>query len=382
VASEVLDAIREANPREDIVPLSCAFNSLKAYPTQRLNNLVREVIREHRLHAGELVLPPGDAELRRQIAKHMGLAGAATDPAHVVITNGAMDVITLSLGVLCQPGDSLLIESPTYFGRLQAIEHLRLKAFEVPNRLGEGIDVEAARNAVRTQQLSAALLMPNFNIPVGSRTPDDAKREHVNVLGKVGVPIIEDDIYGDLHYGSVRPTSLRAFDEAGWVTSCGSIAKTIALGFRLGWAVSPQFHADISRAKCFSSGGCPTLQQRVLARYYARGGYDRFLRDLRTEQATNAQRFVDAIARYFPRGTRVAQPAGGVVLWLELPVRVEGTKLFRSALASRIGISPSIVSSVKGEYRNYIRLGCGLSWSATIEKALKKLGKLAKALAD
>jgi DNA-binding transcriptional MocR family regulator len=299
-------------------------------------------------------------------------------PEHVVITNGAMDAITLTLGVLCQPGDSVLLESPTYFGMLQAVEHLRLKVVEVPNRPCVGIDVDAVRAAVRTHKLAAALLMPNFNNPVGSLTPDDAKRELVEVLGGAGVPIIEDDLYGDLHFGSARPRSLRAFDDAGWVISCGSVSKTIALGFRIGWAVSPQFHTDISRAKFFSSGGCATLQQRVLARYYASGGYDRFMRGVRTQQAANAQHFMDAIARYFPADTRVARPAGGVVLWLELPEKVDGAELFSSALASRIGISPGMVFSAKGDYRNYIRLSCGMPWSPTIDRALEKLGKLVK----
>jgi DNA-binding transcriptional MocR family regulator len=376
VATEVLDACREAVARTDIVPLNCAFASPTSYPTKRLNNLIREVIRDHPMHAGELVMPPGDEELRRQIAKRMAIAGAPTDPAHVVITNGAMDAITLSLGLLCQPGDSVLLESPTYFGMLQAVEHLRLKVVEVPNRPGLGIDVEAVRAVVRTTKLAAALLMPNFNNPVGSLTPDDAKRELVEILGSAGVPIIEDDLYGDLHYGSVRPPSLRAFDEGGWVLSCGSVSKTIALGFRLGWVVSPQYHTDLARAKSFSSGGCPTLQQRVLARYYASGGYDRFIRGVRTQQAANAQRFMEAISRYFPDGTRVARPAGGVVLWLELPERVDGTELFSTALASRIGISPGMVFSAKGDYRNYIRLSCGLPWSPTIENALEKLGRL------
>ena len=195
------------------------------------------------------------------------------------------------------------------------------------------------------------------------------------------MPIIEDDIYGDLHYGSVRPVSMRAFDEAGLVISCGSVSKTIALGYRIGWAVSPQFHAEIARAKFFSSVACPTLQQLVLARYYASGGYDRYLRRVRTTLSANSQHVIDAIARYFPSGTRVARPAGGVVLWVELPRNVDGAELFRTALASRIGIAPGIVFSAKADYRNYIRMSCGLPWTATLERAIEKLGRLVAGMA-
>jgi DNA-binding transcriptional MocR family regulator len=381
VANEVLDTCREALTRTDIIPLNGAFTSPALYPNQRLNNLTREVLRDHPMNAGELIMPPGDPELRRQIAKRMALAGAPTDAAHVVITSGTMDAIILTLQVLCQPGDTVLVESPTYFGLLQAIEYLRLKVIEVPNHPGTGIDVDAVRNAARTTRLAAAVLMPNFNNPAGTLTPDDAKRAIVAALTASEIPIIEDDIYGDLHYGSARPTSLRAFDDAGLVISCGSVTKTIALGYRIGWAVSPQFHADIARAKFYSSVACPTLQQLVLARYYASGGYDRYLRRVRAILLANSQHFIEAVSRYFPAGTRVTRPAGGIVIWIELPPGVDGAELFRTALASRIGIAPGIVFSAKADYRNYIRMNCGLLWTGTIERAIEKLGRLVSGMA-
>jgi DNA-binding transcriptional MocR family regulator len=311
----------------------------------------------------------------------MAIAGAPTDAAHVVITGGTMDAITLTLQVLCQPGDTVLVESPTYFGLLQAIEHLRLKVVEVPNHPGVGIDADAVRNIARTTRIAAAVLMPNFNNPTGTLTSDEAKRDIVATLTGSEIPIIEDDIYGDLHYGSVRPTSMRAFDESGLVISCGSVSKTIALGYRIGWAVTPQFHAEITRAKFYSSVACPTLQQLVLARYYASGGYDRYLRRVRTALSVNSQHFMDAVSRYFPSGTRVARPAGGIVIWIELPRQIDGSALFRTALASRIGIAPGVVFSAKADYRNFVRMSCGLPWSATLERAIEKLGRLVSGMA-
>lgn len=381
IATEMLDTCREALSHSDIVPLNGAFTSPALYPNQRLNNITREVLRDHPTHAGEIITPPGHAELRRQIAKRMAIAGAPTDAAHVVITGGTMDAITLTLQVLCQPGDTVLVESPTYFGLLQAIEHLRLKVVEVPNHPGVGIDADAVRNVARNTRLAAAVLMPNFNNPAGTLTSDDAKRDIVATLTGSEIPIIEDDLYGDLHYGSVRPTSMRAFDESGLVISCGSVSKTIALGYRIGWAVSPQFHPEIARAKFYSSVAAPTLQQLVLARYYASGGYDRYLRKMRTMLSANSQHFIDAVARYFPVGTRVTRPAGGVVIWIEMPPHVDGSALFRTALASRIGIAPGVVFSAKADYRNFVRMSCGLPWSATLERAVEKLGRLVSGLA-
>lgn len=379
VAAEVLDTCREAFQEPSIVQLHGAFTAPALYPNRRLNNLIREVLRDHPEHAGELIMPPGDKELRRQIAKRMAAAGAPTDPNDVVITGGTMDAITMALHVLCRAGDTVLVESPTYFGILQVMEHLGLRLVEVPNHPAHGIDVEAVRSVVRCTKLATAVLMPNCNNPTGSATSDDNKRELVAILSNAGVPVIEDDVYGDLYHSGGRPRSMRAFDDAGMVISCGSVSKTLALGYRIGWAVSPQFHMEIERAKFYSSVAAPTLQQRVLARYYASGGYDRYLRGVRREISANVHRFVDAVARHFPPGTRVARPAAGIVLWVELPTGVDGTELFRKALASRIGILPGAVFSPKAEYRNYIRLNCGLPWTPTIERAVEKLGRMVAA---
>ncbi len=380
VSTEVMDTCLETFQTPGIVQLHGAFTAASIYPNRRLNNLIREVLRDEPEHAGHLVMPPGDEELRRQIARRMASCGAATNPDHVVITGGTMDAITLSLRVLCRAGDTVLVESPTYFGILQTIEHLGLRVVEVPNHPAHGIDVEAVRNAVRNARLSAAVLMPSCNNPTGSVTSDDNKREIVAALTHAAVPIIEDDVYGDLHHAGVRPRVMRAFDESGTVITCGSVSKTIALGYRIGWAVSPQFHAEIQRAKFFSSVAAPTLQQRVLARYYASGGYDRYLRGVRREITTNTYRFIDAIARHFPAGTRVGRPSAGMVSWVELPNGVDGLELFRAALASRIGIVPGVVFSAKGDYRNYVRLNCGLPWNPALERVVEKLGRMISSL--
>ena len=382
VAADVLDACREAIQRNDLVQLNMACAPPESAPNRRLNRLIRDELRDHPNHAGEIVLPPGDFELRRQVARRAALAGAATNPDDIVITGGTMDAVTLSLGVLCKSGDTILVESPTYFGVLQAVEHLGLKVIEVPNHPGRGIDVDAIRAAVAGQRLAAAVLMPNFNNPSGSLTPIDAKRDLVSALAGAGVPIIEDDLYGELYFGSERPASLRGFDAQGLVISCGSVSKTIALGYRVGWAITPVWARDIQRAKFFTSVAAPTLQQRVLARYFASGGYDRFLTGLRRMLAASAERFLDAIASKFPTGTCVARPAGGMVLWVSLPPSVDSMDLFRKALESRIGIMPGIVFSAKAGFRNYIRLNYGCGWSPDVAAAIETLGRLVRRMAN
>ena len=377
VSSEVIDIILESLRRDDMVVLNSAVTAFTGRLNGRLNRLTRQVLRDDPELPNTLMVPPGDEDLRRAVAARLGRSGRPVDPQHVVITAGTMEAIVLSLGVLCRSGDTVLVESPTYFGILQAIEHLRLKVVEVANHPHAGIDVDAVREVVKRERVAAAVLMPSFNNPTGAVTSDADKRRLLEVLAGAGVPVVEDDIYGDLHFGDERPRTLSSFASDATVVTCGSVSKTIALGFRIGWAVSPDHAADISRAKFCTSVASPGLQQRVLARYFESGGYDRYLRALRGELLVDRDRFRDVIARHFPEGTRVTNPAGGIVLWVQLPSCCDALALFHHALARRIGIAPGPIFSAKAGYRNYIRLAMGVGWSPRIERALAELGRLA-----
>jgi DNA-binding transcriptional MocR family regulator len=381
VAAEAMDAIIESLSRTDLVALQSAIAASAHGVNARLNRLTREVLRRMPDLPNRLIAPPGDLGLRREIARRMGLLGIATAPDDVVITAGALDAIRLSLRALCCAGDAVLIETPTYFGILQLVEQLSLKFVEVPNRPGLGIDVDAVERLVASgTPLAAAVLMPNFNNPTGAVTSDADKARLLRLLGGRGIPVIEDDVYGDLALGGRRPKPLGAFGGATVIT-CGSVSKSLALGYRIGWAVSGEHAPEIARHQFVSSVAVPGLQQAVLARYFAAGGYERHLDRVRASLAANAMRFTEAIARYFPPGTRVSAPAGGVVLWVQLPPAVDGVALFHHALAERIGIAPGAIFSATGGYRSFIRLSFGVAWSAAVDEALRVLGRLTTRLA-
>ncbi len=312
VAAEVIDIVLGAMARPDVVALNSAVTVFSRRQNARLNRITRRVLRDAPDLPNVLTVPPGDPALRRAVAARLSRFGVSVDPAHVVITSGTLEAITLSLGVLCRPGATVLVESPTYYGILQAVEHLRLNVVEVANRPGIGIDVDAVAALVSRQTIAAAVLMPSFNNPTGALTADVDKRRLLGVLADAGVPVVDDDIYGDLHLGPERPRTLAGFGSGATVITCGSVSKSIAIGYRIGWAVSADYAADIARAKYCTSVACPGLQQRVLARYFESGGYDRHLRALREELRVDRDRYRDAIASHFPAGTRVSKPDGGV----------------------------------------------------------------------
>lgn len=227
--------------------------------------------------------------------------------------------------------------------------------------------------------MRAAVVIPNFNNPLGSLTSDVAKQALLESCARHGTVVIEDDIYGELAWSGQRPSPLRRWDRHGNVISCGSFSKTLAPGLRVGWLAGNQWTDALVRAKYFSTVGSASLPQLALADYLQRHDQERHLRRLRRMLADNGQRLHEAIARHWPAGTRASEPLGGLSLWLQLPPGGDGRVLFEAALAKRIGTSPGVLFSSRGDYADCLRLSCGLPWNERLDRALKQLGQLAAA---
>jgi DNA-binding transcriptional MocR family regulator len=374
---DVLDVLS----REDLLPLHVTTPAAELLPVRAIAAAASHVLRRDPGLALAYGAPQGLPALRECIARRYLHCGVEVDPGEVVITAGAMEAITLALRSVTRAGDVVLIETPTYYGILQAIAALGLRAIEVPNRVGAGIDAAAVRAVLARHRVAAAVLVPNFNNPSGSLTGEDDKRAIVAACGEHGVTVIEDDLYGELAYTGERPPPLRRYAGSTSVITCSSYSKTLAPGLRIGWALAGAHTDAIVRAKCFSSVATASLPQRAIAEYLARHDVDRALRRLRRELAANSQRWRDAVRRHWPADTRVSEPAGGMTLWLELGGGVEGQALLEAGAARGIGCLPGHLFSLRGDYRGHVRLGLGLAWTSRVEDGLRVLGRLADTLA-
>ncbi|SFD45762.1 DNA-binding transcriptional regulator, MocR family, contains an aminotransferase domain [Thiohalospira halophila DSM 15071] len=324
--------------------------------------------------------PPGPAELRQAIARRMADAGCQISPEEVVVTNGAQEALVLSLRAVTEPGDVVAIESPTFYGILQAIEGLGLRALEIPTDPDEGIAPEALALALDQWPVKAALLMPNFGNPLGHCAGDERKRALVELLEDRGVPLIEDDVYGDLPFEPPRPWAAKAFETRGGVLYCGSFSKTLSPGLRVGWAVPGRFRDRLEYLKYATSSSTPAWPGLAVADFLERGGYDRYLRRARGDYARAVDRVSRAVVRHFPPGTRQTRPAGGFVLWLELPEAVDALALYRRALEEGISVAPGPMFSPTGKFRNHLRLNCAQPWDARLERALARLGEVVRGM--
>jgi DNA-binding transcriptional MocR family regulator len=287
-----------------------------------------------------------------------------------------MESLNLGLRAVARPGDVIAIESPTYFAMLQIIESLGMKAIEIPTHPRNGMDLDSLESAIRKHRVRACIGILNCHNPLGFILDDTYKKDLVTLLTKHNVPLIEDDIYGDIAFNGIRPKAAKAFDTEGIVLLCSSFSKVLAPGFRVGWIQPGRFLDRVIRLKFINTISSPVLPQLAIAEFIESGGYDRYLRGLRTALANQVQIYGQAIMKYFPEGTKISRPAGGYVLWLELPETIDALKLYRAALAQNISVVPGMIFSPTGRFRNHIRISCGHPWSPSIERAVVALGKL------
>jgi DNA-binding transcriptional MocR family regulator len=347
-------------------------------PTGKLQRLTSSIARRKPLALTQYVLPPGNEELRRQIARRSLDLGCNLAARDIIVTNGAMEAMNLCVRAVAKPGDTIALESPTYFGLLQTLESLGIKALEIPTHPREGISLDALEFALERSKIAAVIAMPNAQNPLGFTMSDENKKRLVRMLDKRGVPLIEDDVYGDLHYGDERALPAKAFDRTGNVMLCSSFTKTVAPGFRLGWVAPGRWHAQVQMLKFINSVGCPELLQLVIAEFLASGGYDRQLRSLRRVFRDQVAHMSTAITESFPAGTRITRPAGGFILWVELPEACDSVALFRLALRNNISFGPGVLFSATDRYRNCIRIGCAEPWSPKVAQAVARLGELVR----
>ncbi len=360
-----------------LVQLGAAIPDPCNLPVDRLNRMLSGEARRHRFQSLAYELPAGCLRLRKQIARRLMVSGCTISPDDILITNGCTEALFLALRAVCNPGDTVAVESPLFFNTLQTIASLGLRALEIPAHPAYGISVETLRYALENNRISACLVVSNFSNPLGSLMPDDSKRELVQLLARHEIPLIEDDIYGDLCHGAQRPIVAKAFDRHGLVLLCSSFSKTIAPGFRVGWIAPGRYASRVERLKAVTSLTNSAPTQLAVAEFLANGGYDHHLRQLRRLYIRNVSLLTRVVADSFPEGTRISRPEGGFVLWVEMPETVDSLRLYAQARERGITFAPGPLFCARpGKFRNCLRLNAAF-WSDRVAEGVGVLGALA-----
>ncbi|TWF33865.1 GntR family transcriptional regulator [Chitinophaga polysaccharea] len=361
-------------PDLDLTLFSIGVPSEALLPVARLN---KEMIKAMRSLSGSGTAYeplPGNEKMRRAVARRSYTWGGHLQPDDIITTAGGMNALSFCMMATTKPGDTIAVESPVYHGILQLARSLGLRVMELPTHPQTGVDITALEKAI--PDIHCCLLVSNFNTPLGSCMPDSHKKAVVELLAQHHIPLIEDDLYGDLYFGSSRPKCCKAFDKTGTVLWCSAISKTLAPGYRVGWVAPGIYKEQVLKLKLVHAISSSAITQEVVAGFLESGRYENHLRNMRQTLQANCQHYMAAIAEYFPAGTKVSRPQGGLTLWVELP-GINTTDLYNVAIRQKISIAPGRIFTLQNQFENCMRLCMGLPWSEELKRKLKQLGKLA-----
>jgi DNA-binding transcriptional MocR family regulator len=343
------------------IPFGAACPHHSLFPNKKIARLLGAVGRDDPALLGRYAMLSAYEPLAREISRRYLQAGTPLAHDELVVTVGCAEALNLSLRAVTKPGDTVAVETPTYFGILETIQSLGLRVLEIPTSPRHGLDLEALRAALVQHEVKALFVIPAFQNPLGTSMPDHAKAALYRLLVEFDLPAIEDDIYGDLHFDERRPKPLKAWDTDGRVLLCSSFSKTLSPALRVGWCAPGRYLERVRRLKFTNTLGTPLVLQKTISDFLRHGGYDHHLRTIRRAYQNQLHLFTQAI-----------------LLWCELPAGVDTLRLHRDALKHRISTAPGPLFTVKDRYKNCLRMNCGLPWTDEIETALKTLGDLAK----
>ncbi len=365
---------------ERLVPLGRGAPSVDILPADKLNRMLAAQARRAAAACVSYAPSNGLARLRAQIARRSLDYGCSLEAENIVVTSGCVEAVHLALLATCHPGDTIVVESPVYYTFLSSIQWLGLKVLEVPATAQDGLSLDVLSYVLQQRKVQACLVISNYNNPLGGVMPDAKKRELVRLLAKHEIPLIEDDVYGDLGFAGVRPSVFKAYDEDELVLLCSSFSKTLAPGYRVGWIAPGRFRQRVDGLKRLFNLATATPTQLAISEFLCEGGYDRHLRATRRVLAQRAGEMCDSVLRHFPPGTRITSPAGGYFLWVEMPEDVDAYQLHRAAIGEGISIAPGMLFTLGPKLGHCLRLNCSFPFERC-EKAIATLGHLAGGLA-
>lgn len=374
--NNLLMRVLRANESPDVVQLGSAWPPDDLLPIKRIQQAMNAVARRNpTLLTKVACFEMNEPNFIRQVVRR-AVDWGRLNPEEIVVTNSCAEAMSTCLRAVAKPGDTIAIESPTYFVLLQMIESLGMKALEIPTHPKTGLSIEALELSIREGLVQACLLVPNVNNPLGCVMPEESKKRLAALVSQYDIPLIEDDVYGDLCFATERPRPIKAYDTTGNVLLCSSFSKVVNPAARVGYVAAGRYAQEVAFLKTVSTGATNHFFQAVLAEFIGSSSYDNQVRKMRRTFAQRIAQMSDAVSESFPAECSVSEPQGGLVLWIRLPQQVDALALHQVTIDQGIAFMPGQLFSASGKFKNYMRLNCGNAWSADIEKAVHKLGAL------
>ena len=362
---------------DEVLRLGASIPSRELMPLRQLSRILKSIHTETlQRQIATYDLCNGNPELREALSQRMMGSVVPITAEDIITTNGCLDAVSLCLRAVTKPGDTILVESPAFHCFLQLIEDLNLYVVEIPGQPEDGISPDMFKRLLSTNRIKACLFNSNFQNPLGSVIKIKNKAAILSTAYEFNIPIIEDDIYGDLYFGSKRPGTFKGLDDRGMVLYCSSFSKSLAPGLRTGWTVPGKYFDAVLRMKLNTAISSPAVTHGTVAQFIRTGAYDRHLRQYRRQLKNQASATAIAVSKYFPPDTRISFPRGGMFIWVELDPAVDSMKVYQRAYEEKISILPGIICATSDRYNNCLRLNCGIKWSPRLENGIRTLGKI------
>ncbi|WP_431124674.1 PLP-dependent aminotransferase family protein [Variovorax paradoxus] len=381
IHAKVSDFVARRRQIAEKLNLSIARGAPELYPAEALRNAMTRMLRQQPEMLTVASPLKGHRQFREVLAQRSLRVGMAISPDDILVTNGCIEALNLALRAVAQPGDTVAVESPTFYGLLQVLESLGMRALEIPTSPQTGLSIEALELAISTyDNIKAVVVVPHLQNPLGSVMPDAHKARLAQLCERHAIPLIEDDTYSELVDAPTPPRALKSWDTSGNVIHCASLHKILAPGLRLGWITAGRWQARVEMLKFAQTRNNEGLSQGAAGLFMGTGAYDRHLRHLRGCLKTQREQTADAIASYFPAGTRINLPPGGLQLWVELPERLSSSRVFDAALVERIVVAPGTLFSNSSRFDHYLRINCGWPYGEPVDTGLRRLGQIIETL--
>ena len=295
-----------------LIPLGSGVPSQDLLPLKQLSHITAKILQSNQIPLHITGNAEGASNLRVQIAKHMFLASTPIQADDIIITSGCNEAIFIAFSVICNQGDLVAVESPCYFGVFQILQELGLRAIEIPAEPATGIDIDLLHNALEQNPIKAIFVNPNCHNPLGGVMPESKKKKLAELAETYNIPLIEDDSIGDLYFGKIRPGTIKSYDRKGLVIYCSSFSKVLAPSYRVGWIVPGRFKDRVVQFKHAMNLSTSPLLQESVAAYLSTGTNERHMRKARQAYFQKVMLMSEFIREYFPKGTKLSQPQGGM----------------------------------------------------------------------
>ncbi|MGD6941611.1 PLP-dependent aminotransferase family protein [Cytobacillus gottheilii] len=368
----IIQEINRSEFRPDIIRLGTGELSPKFLPTEKMKGIFQQKT------AQELSLsytePKGSYSLRAAICDYLKRKGIETSPSSVLIVSGGLQAIQLvSLGLL-QKGSVVFHESPSYVTSIHVFQSAGMNLFGVP--IGDdGLRAELIPKLKRQHHASLLYTIPSFHNPTSHTMPEQRREELLQVCNQERLPILEDDVYGDLWFEEPPPEPLKANDRQGLVLYMGSLSKTLGPGLRIGWLVGPEQVIDrLADVKMQTDYGSSTLSQFAAAHWLQSGLYDEHIFQLRKKLMFQRDTALQILEKYYSGIATWKKPAGGFYIWLRLKEAISMDKLFKRALKAGILINPGNIYDHKDS--SHIRISYSYAEPAQLERGLIRLAEI------